>query len=37
MAMEIKPNTNQKVTMASYAMTAGLEIEEKYGDLVKIC
>ena len=35
MAMEIKPNTEQKVTMASFSMTQGIELNDKYGDLLK--
>ena len=35
MAMEIKPDTEQKVTIASFSMTQGIELNDKYGDLLK--
>lgn len=35
MAMEIKPDTEKKVTMASFSMTQGIELNDKYGDLLK--
>ena len=35
MAMDIKPATENKVTMASFAMTQGIELSDKYGDLLQ--
>ena len=35
MAMEIKPDENPKVTLAGYSMTQGIELNDKYSDLLK--
>lgn len=35
MAMDIKPAREQNVTLASFAMTHGIELNNKYGDLLK--